>query len=62
VCVCRLSYAVSRQWIKEPYKDVKAMIQGVGEEEFARVTNYIFHDAVQAIAALWYKAWRKFVS
>lgn len=62
VCVCRVSYAVSRQWIKEPYEDVKDLIRGIGEAEFARVTNYIFHDAVQAIASIWYKAWRKFIT
>ena len=62
VCVCRVSYTVSRQWIKEPYKDVKDLIQGIGEAEFARVTNYIFHDTVQAIASIWHKAWCKFIT
>jgi len=62
VYICRVSYAVSRHWIKEPYKDVKSLIRGIGKTEFERVTNYIFHDAVQAIASIWLKAWKRFIT
>lgn len=62
VYICRVSYALSRHWIKKPYKDVKALIRGIGKAEFERVTNYIFHDAVQSVASIWYKAWRRFIA
>jgi hypothetical protein len=60
--VCRASYALSRQWIKKPYNTVKEMIQDISQEEFSRVTNCIFHDAVEEVAAVWYKAWQRFVN
>lgn len=62
VYICRVSYALSRDWIKKPYKDVKALIRGIGKAEFEKVTNYIFHDAAQSIASMWYKAWKRFIS
>ena len=61
VYIARVSYAFSRRWIPKPYRDVDAMIQDIRKEEFEKATNYIFHDAVQSITAIWYKAWRRFV-
>lgn len=58
VNVCRASYAFSREWIKEPHKDVKALVNKTGKEEFKRATNCVFHDAVEETARLWHKAWR----
>lgn len=57
VNVCRASYALSREWIKEPHKNVQALINKIGEEEFKRATNCIFHDAVEEVARIWLKAW-----
>ena len=62
VYVCRVSYAVSRSWIEKPYKDANELIKTIGKAEFARVTNYIFHDAVQSITSIWYKVWRRFIT
>lgn len=58
--VCRVSYAVSREWIKEDAKNVDALIRKIGREEFEKVTNCIFHDAVEETARLWFKAWSIF--
>ena len=39
--------------------------QGFGDgrfvEDFRHVTNCVFHDAVESIARIWYKAWRRFI-
>jgi hypothetical protein len=60
IFVTRTSFAVAREWIKEPYKDAKAFIKAKGKEEFEDVTNRIFHDAVQSVAMVWYKAWKRY--
>ena len=60
VYITRVSYAVSRKWIDRPYKDVEELVESK-PEEFKEVTNYIFHDAVESVARIWYKAWRRFV-
>lgn len=57
VNVCRATYAFSREWIKKPHRDVQALINKMGEEEFKRATNCIFNDAVAEIARIWLKAW-----
>ena len=36
------------------YEDI---IKIIGEDEFKIVTNQIFHDAVESVARLWYRAW-----
>ena len=61
VHICRVSYALSRKWIIKPYKNVDMFVEDIGEDEFGRVTNCIFHDTVESIARLWYKAWMRFV-
>ena len=61
IYICRTSYAVSRYWIKPNGKDIKDFISGAGKAEFEKVSNYIFHDAVQSIAAIWYKIWNRFL-
>ncbi|MCK4846195.1 MAG: hypothetical protein KAS88_00885 [Deltaproteobacteria bacterium] len=61
VQVCRTSYAVSRKWIAKPYKSAEEFIEDVGSEEFVEVTNRIFHDAVQCVAAIWLKAWKRYI-
>lgn len=62
VHVARVSYAVSRKWIDRPYKDVSELISSPMKlEEFKHVTNCIFHDAVESVARLWMKAWKRFV-
>lgn len=56
VNICRTSLAVSRKWIKEEYEtgsDFNAV-------EFKDVTNRIFHDAVESVARIWFKAWERF--
>ncbi|WP_456474509.1 hypothetical protein [Candidatus Pyrohabitans sp.] len=61
VNISRVSYAFSREWIKQPYRDADALIADIGEEEFRRGTNLIFHDAVAEVARIWCKAWGVFV-
>jgi hypothetical protein len=39
------------------YEDI---IKIVGKDEFKDVTNRIFHDAVESVARLWYRAWNIF--
>lgn len=50
------------------YGDFKKLVsQGTGfgdgkfVEDFKHVTNCIFHDAVESVARIWYKAWCRFV-
>ncbi len=62
VQVCRTSYAVSHKWIGRPYKSATEFIGDIGSAEFEDVTNRIFHDAVQSVAAIWLKAWKRFIS
>jgi len=61
VNVCRVSYALARKWIRKPYTDIDELISDEGEEDFRRVTNMIFHDAVMEVARIWCKAWNVFV-
>jgi len=61
VHIARTSYAVSRKLIDKDYKDAKELIKSPAKsEEFKHVTNCIFHDAVESVAALWIKAWTRF--
>lgn len=57
VNICRTSFAVSRKWIDDDHKTV----DDIDEAVFKEVTNYIFHDAVEAVARIWMKAWERFV-
>ena len=41
------------------YDDLVAII---GEDKFIDVTNRIFHDAVEAVARIWLKGWKKFLT
>lgn len=34
---------------------------GAFVEDFRQVSNSIFHDAVESVARIWYKAWKRFV-
>lgn len=61
VNVARVSFILAREWISSDYKNVNDLINDRGEKEFEKVTNYIFHDAVQNIAMIWYKAWVRYV-
>ena len=61
VYTCRISYALSRKWITKPYDKVDKFIDDIGDDEFKRVTNYIFHDTVESIARIWYKTWIRFI-
>jgi hypothetical protein len=62
VHIARTSYAVSRKWIDKPYADVSELTNSPAKlDEFKHVTNCIFHDAVESVARLWIKAWRRFV-
>ncbi len=61
VNVARVSFMVARKWIQHDYKDVNELIQERGREEFIDITNCIFHDAVQNIAMIWLKAWKRYV-
>jgi hypothetical protein len=58
VDVCRVSYAVSREWIDGGFRDADDMDAG----EFGEVTNYIFHDAVECVARIWAKIWERFTT
>jgi len=60
VYVARISYALSRKWIAKPYQTVREMIADASEDEFVTVSNFIFHDAVESVARIWYKAWQRF--
>lgn len=57
VNICRTSFAVSRKWIDDDHKTADDIDDSIFEE----VTNYIFHDAVEAVARIWMKAWDRFV-
>jgi hypothetical protein len=59
VYITRTSYAVSRKLIDKPYKDAHALVRAK-KEDFEKVTNCIFHDAVESVARLWLKAWERF--
>jgi hypothetical protein len=59
VYIARTSYAVSRKLIDAPFKDADELVAAKGEE-FKDVTNCIFHDAVESVARLWFKAWERF--
>jgi hypothetical protein len=59
VYVSRVSYAVSRKLINEPFDDADELVATKGDD-FEHVTNCIFHDAVESVAELWIKAWDKF--
>lgn len=71
--VCRISYAVSRKWIPQSTTEIENLIgrdkckadelqkeevvKIIDEKDFKDVTNRIFHDAVESIARIWYRAW-----
>ena len=73
VNVCRISYAVSRKWIPQSSEEIEKLVgkdkckaealdqndieRIFGKEAFKDVTNRIFHDAVESVARLWYRAW-----
>ncbi|MBI3286756.1 MAG: hypothetical protein HYZ68_01780, partial [Chloroflexi bacterium] len=59
--ICRVSYAVSRKWIDNPYPSASAMQAAIGAAAFHEVTNAIFHDAIAAVARIWNAAWERFV-
>lgn len=61
VNVARASFALAREWIPRDYKDVEELIKDKGEKDFEEVSNYIFHDAVQSVAMIWYKAWVRYI-
>lgn len=61
VYVSRVAYALSRKWISKPYETVEEMIADTSEEEFVGISNLVFHDAVESVARVWYKAWQRFV-
>ena len=58
VNICRVSYALSRKWLDTAYETV----DDIPSSEFKRVTNYIFHDAVEAVARIWLKAWERYIT
>jgi len=62
VYITRVSYAVSRKWIPNTYRDADELIKNIGQKEFDHVTNCIFHDAVESTARLWYKAWERYAN
>lgn len=74
--ICRTSFAVSRKWITKSFKKIEkdvgpnrcvknkvfneAEVLKVIDKDFKDVTNRIFHDAVESVARLWYRAWNIF--
>lgn len=48
-----------------PFKKAVASGHGFGDgifvEDFHNVTNMLFHDVVESIARIWYKAWLRFI-
>ena len=38
------------------------LVKIIGEKEFEDVTNRIFHDAVESVARIWYRAWNIFAT
>jgi hypothetical protein len=71
--ICRTSFAVSRELIPKSFEEIKsdvgpnrcsknkvfneAEVLKVIDGDFEDVTNRIFHDAVESVARLWYRAW-----
>jgi len=60
VYITRVAYALSRKWIAKPYQTAQEMIADTSEDEFVRISNFIFHDAVESVARIWYAAWQRF--
>ena len=78
VNVCRISYAVSRKWIPQSFKEIQNLIGEdkcekdasplkyddikliIDEKAFKDITNRVFHDAVESVARIWYRAWNIF--
>jgi len=48
VYVARVAYALSRKWIAKPYQTAQEMIADTSEDEFVRISNFIFHDGTAA--------------
>jgi hypothetical protein len=61
VYIARVSFAVARKWIDKPYTDAEDFIRSKSGEEFKKVTNFIFHDAVESVTRIWTKAWKRFI-
>lgn len=69
VNICRVSYALSQNWINKEntenkklgYDDVRELIKRKGKEDFADITNRIFHDSVESVARIWLLVWGKFI-
>jgi len=60
VNICRVSMAVARKWIPTPdFKKAEDLMEH-DEDGYVHVTNCIFRDAVEAVARLWLKAWKRF--
>ncbi len=62
VNVARVSYAMARKWIDQPYMDVKKLLEKKSVQEFKHILNCIFHDAVESVARIWYKAWERYIT
>ena len=61
VNAARTSFILAREWIIQDYKDVNELIKDKGKQNFDEVTNCIFHDAVQNVAMIWFKAWHRYI-
>jgi hypothetical protein len=71
--ICRISYAVSRKWIPRSMQEIEDLIgkdkckkgelqnkdiaKIIDDKDYRDVTNRIFHDAVESVARIWYRAW-----
>jgi len=61
VYVSRVSLAVARKWIPGTAYETASDMLADNRDEFIDVTNRIFHDAVESVARLWLKAWKRFL-
>jgi hypothetical protein len=63
--ITRTAYAVSRKWIDKSYKNADEFSKVPETKEykdnFKKVTNYIFHDAVESTARIWLNTWETFI-
>ncbi len=53
IYISRISYAVSREYIKNDYRNIDELFDDIGRENFSILTDYLFTDAIQEVASIW---------
>ena len=61
VNICRVSYAVSREWIPDNAQSLDDIVGAHSQAVLDDVSTRIFHDAVESVARIWLTVWDRFV-